>query len=171
MEQLILHLLGDFVIQNDWMANNKTRRSWPAFCHVVVYGIPFLLIGSWPAVAVICLTHFLIDRFRLVRYLVWTKNWASPVRYPWAECRVTGFHKSTPDWLATWLMIIADATLHLIRPLGFSLDDPRFKRAGLDYWDSVDMWVHPHWRAFRDAVSRERCLYFSTHGTRSRWRW
>jgi tRNA (cytidine/uridine-2'-O-)-methyltransferase len=65
------------------------------------------------------------------------------------------------------LCAATDATLHLIRPLGFSLDDPRFKRAGLDYWDAVDMWVHPQWRAFRDAVSRERCLYFSTHGTNS----
>jgi tRNA (cytidine/uridine-2'-O-)-methyltransferase len=41
------------------------------------------------------------------------------------------------------------------------------RRAGLDYWDEVDLWVHPHWRAFRDAVGRERCLYYSSHGTRS----
>jgi tRNA (cytidine/uridine-2'-O-)-methyltransferase len=59
------------------------------------------------------------------------------------------------------------ASLHLIRPLGFSLDSPRLKRAGLDYWDAVDLWVHPHWHAFRHAVARERCLYFSTHGTQS----
>ena len=65
------------------------------------------------------------------------------------------------------LCAATDATLHLIQPLGFTLDDPRFRRAGLDYWDAVDMWVHPHWRAFRHAVSRERCLYFSTHGTQS----
>lgn len=65
------------------------------------------------------------------------------------------------------LCAATDATLHLIQPLGFSLDDPRFKRAGLDYWDAVDMWVHPHWRVFRGAVSRDRCLYFSTHGTHS----
>ena len=65
------------------------------------------------------------------------------------------------------LCAAADVCLHLIEPLGFRLDDPRLKRAGLDYWDAVDMWVHPHWRAFRDAVSRDRCLYFSSHGTRS----
>ncbi len=59
------------------------------------------------------------------------------------------------------------ASLHLVQPLGFSLDDSRFKRGGLDYWDSVDLWLHPHWRAFRHAVSPERCLYFSTHGTNS----
>jgi tRNA (cytidine/uridine-2'-O-)-methyltransferase len=41
------------------------------------------------------------------------------------------------------------------------------RRAGLDYWDDVDLWLHPGWGAFRDAVSRQRCLYFSAHGRRS----
>jgi tRNA (cytidine/uridine-2'-O-)-methyltransferase len=59
------------------------------------------------------------------------------------------------------------STLHLIEPLGFSLDDEPLRRAGLDYWDEVDLWVHPTWRAFRDAVARDRCLYFSSHGTQS----
>jgi tRNA (cytidine/uridine-2'-O-)-methyltransferase len=58
-------------------------------------------------------------------------------------------------------------TLHLIEPLGFTLDDDQVRRAGLDYWDEVDLWLHPAWRAFRDAVARERCLYFSSHGTQS----
>ena len=59
------------------------------------------------------------------------------------------------------------SALHLIEPLGFTLEDEQLRRAGLDYWDAVDLWLHPHWRAFRDAVSRDRCLYFSTHGERS----
>src|SRR5205807_9882108 len=50
---------------------------------------------------------------------------------------------------------------------GFTLDDDQLARAGLDYWKSVDAWVHPDWRSFREAVSRERCLYFSAHGQRS----
>lgn len=54
--------------------------------------------------------------------------------------------------------------LHIIEPLGFSLEDDQLQRAGLDYWNEVDLWVHPHWRAFRDAVARDRCLYFSSHG-------
>ena len=37
------------------------------------------------------------------------------------------------------------------------------KRAGLDYWDKTDLWVHENWFAFRDAISRERCLYFSAN--------
>jgi tRNA (cytidine/uridine-2'-O-)-methyltransferase len=55
--------------------------------------------------------------------------------------------------------------LHLIGPLGFEIDDRHLKRAGLDYWDDVDLWVHPDWFAFRDAISRERCLYFSANAT------
>lgn len=31
----------------------------------------------------------------------------------WEDCRATGFHKSRPEWLAVWLLIIVDNTLHL----------------------------------------------------------
>ena len=114
MEQLILHLVGDYVTQSDWMAVNKGKRSWPALCHVMVYSLPFLLIGSLWAFAVILVSHFAIDRFRLARYLVWAKNWLGPGNHPWAECSETGYHNSLPLWLVTWLTIVADNTLHLI---------------------------------------------------------
>ena len=65
------------------------------------------------------------------------------------------------------LCAATDTSLHLIEPLGFSIDDDQLRRAGLDYWDEVDLWIHPHWRAFREAVARDRCLYFSAHGERS----
>jgi tRNA (cytidine/uridine-2'-O-)-methyltransferase len=67
------------------------------------------------------------------------------------------------------LCAATDTPLHLIEPLGFVIDDAHLRRAGLDYWPSVDLWVHPHWRAFREAMSRERCLYFSANATRSFW--
>jgi tRNA (cytidine/uridine-2'-O-)-methyltransferase len=59
----------------------------------------------------------------------------------------------------------ADASLHLVSPL-FALDDPAFAAAGPEDWNSVDWWVHPGWRAFRDAMSRERCLYFAADSDR-----
>lgn len=59
--------------------------------------------------------------------------------------------------------------LHLIEPLGFSIEDPEVRRAGLDYWNEVDLWIHPHWRLFREAMARERCLYFSANASRSFW--
>jgi len=67
------------------------------------------------------------------------------------------------------LCAATQTALHLIEPLGFSLDDHDLKRAGLDYWSSVDAWVHPDWHAFRDAVARERCLYFSARAERPFW--
>lgn len=64
------------------------------------------------------------------------------------------------------LCAATDTPLHLIGPLGFSVDDREVRRAGLDYWDKVDLWVHPDWYTFRDAISRDRCLYFSANAER-----
>lgn len=44
------------------------------------------------------------------------------------------------------------ATLHLVEPLGFSLDEREVKRAGLDYWEHVDLRVWPDWAAFERAL-------------------
>jgi len=67
------------------------------------------------------------------------------------------------------LCAATDSSLHLIGQLGFSLEDRDLKRAGLDYWEHVDLWTHPEWRAFRGAISRDRCLYFSARAERSLW--
>jgi len=64
------------------------------------------------------------------------------------------------------LCAATDSSLHLIEPLGFSVDDAALRRAGLDYWDAVDLWIHPGWRDFRDAITRDRCLYFSARAER-----
>jgi len=46
----------------------------------------------------------------------------------------------------------AGARLHLIRPLGFSLDDRQVKRAGLDYWHNVDLHVWDRFSDFQKAL-------------------
>lgn len=62
------------------------------------------------------------------------------------------------------------ATLHLIEPLGFSLDDARVKRAGLDYWEHVDLKVWPGWNAFEQALPGiGEPYFFSTKATRPLW--
>ncbi len=50
------------------------------------------------------------------------------------------------------LCLATRSTLHLIKPLGFSLDDRQLRRAGLDYWDEVQLQV---WDSF-DALQREQ---------------
>lgn len=152
MIQLLLHLLGDYVLQSQWMAENKTKRSVPAAVHALVYSLPFVLLPfllagtkveyscSPKAFAFILVTHFLIDRFSLAKYLVYAKNQISPYaftfieldeveaesgdeyfvervkeahRLEWKNCRATGYPADVPAWLAVWLLIAADNTLHL----------------------------------------------------------
>jgi tRNA (cytidine/uridine-2'-O-)-methyltransferase len=48
------------------------------------------------------------------------------------------------------------ARLHLVEPLGFSLEDRQLKRAGLDYHDLASVKVHPEWRACHAALSGKR---------------
>lgn len=54
--------------------------------------------------------------------------------------------------------------LHLIEPLGFSIDDKHLKRAGLDYWPSVDVTVHPGWLDFSTNVPGRMVLTSSKRG-------
>lgn len=78
-DQLLAHAIGDYVLQSDWMANEKTKRSVAALCHVLTYVLPFLLVRPTPlALLVIVSTHFVIDRWRLARYVVWAKNFSAP---------------------------------------------------------------------------------------------
>jgi tRNA (cytidine/uridine-2'-O-)-methyltransferase len=62
------------------------------------------------------------------------------------------------------------ATLHLIEPLGFSLDEREVKRAGLDYWEHVDLHVWPTWEAFEARIpALGEPYFFSTKATRLLW--
>jgi tRNA (cytidine/uridine-2'-O-)-methyltransferase len=57
--------------------------------------------------------------------------------------------------------------LHLIEPLGFKIDDKHLKRAGLDYWEFVDLHVHRSWQHFSAAVRPKRLWFFSKRATKS----
>ena len=132
---LVAHAVGDYVVQSDWMANTKTERSgkgwWAAIVHGVTYTLPFLLLTTDPvALAIIAGTHVVIDHWRLARYVVWARNWLSPLRIrrgsphesrvvlesynpPWRECKATGFPERRPLWLVMWLLFIVDNLMHV----------------------------------------------------------
>jgi tRNA (cytidine/uridine-2'-O-)-methyltransferase len=57
--------------------------------------------------------------------------------------------------------------LHLIEPLGFKIDDKHLKRAGLDYWEFVDLRVYKSWDDFLSQNATENFLYFSKRASRS----
>lgn len=129
-DQIFAHCIGDYVVQSDYMASEKTKKSVAAFAHVFTYTLCFLPLTSAPlALAVIMGSHFIIDRWRLARYVVWAKNFLAPrwqlsstlstateavyVRnLPWEECKATGYTPNTPPFMSIWLMIIVDNLMH-----------------------------------------------------------
>ncbi len=58
--------------------------------------------------------------------------------------------------------------LHLVEPLGFSMDDKQLRRAGLDYHEYAPVRRHASWTAFVDTErpDPDRCFAFTTHGSR-----
>lgn len=115
MEQLLLHLLGDYVTQTDRIAKDKTSRWDAAILHGFIYSGPFILFLPISTLAwfVIFSTHVLIDRFRLAKYLIFAKNWIDDRSIKWEDCNKTGYSNDAPPWMSVWLMIIFDNFLHL----------------------------------------------------------
>ena len=65
------------------------------------------------------------------------------------------------------LCVNTGARLHLIAPLGFSLDDAKLRRAGLDYGDWADVAVHTNLEAALTEIVPPRLWAFTTHGNRN----
>lgn len=57
--------------------------------------------------------------------------------------------------------------LHLVEPLGFKIDDKHLKRAGLDYWEFVDLQVHKSWDDFMRTAAPKKLRFFSKRAARS----
>ena len=62
---------------------------------------------------------------------------------------------------------ITGTVLHLIKPLGFSLEDKYLKRAGLDYWEHLDLRIYENYDDFLDKNKGGRYFFLSTKGERS----
>lgn len=109
MDQVLCHLVGDYVLQNHAMATRKTSSWLWASIHALVYTLPFLaLTRDWRSLVVVAGTHVVIDRFRLARY--WCAFWG--VGSAGVFCR--GPVEPPPPFLAVWLLIIVDNTFHLL---------------------------------------------------------
>jgi hypothetical protein len=100
---IVGHLVGDFLVQNDWMARNKTSRTPHCFVHCLFYTLAIWAFSFWwmPAwgLAVVFGTHFPIDRWRLARrYMV----------------HISGQKDFATGPLSPWSIIVVDQVFHLI---------------------------------------------------------
>lgn len=125
--QLFCHVIGDYFLQSDWMALNKSKKTLPCLIHCLIYTSVFLFLTTnfWQ-LGLIFLSHFVLDRWSLAKYICWIKNFLNPSFkfYPFEKCKITGYYDSfindasepdvRPAFITIWLYIITDNTLHLM---------------------------------------------------------
>lgn len=102
MLQLILHMVGDYLLQNDWMAQNKKAKGWygewACQVHCITYSVSFVVAFGWSAGAMVYLTHYAIDRSGFVMWFMRATGKGDFAKYP----------------MAPWSIIWVDNTFHLV---------------------------------------------------------
>lgn len=90
------------------------------------------------------------------------------IRWPDPPLRIVLVEPEIPPNTGTIARLCAatGTPLHLIEPLGFQLTDRALKRAGLDYWESVELHRHTRYSAFEEAYPAGQRFLFSTGGAR-----
>ena len=67
------------------------------------------------------------------------------------------------------LALATGSTLHLVKPFGFEIDDSRLKRAGLDYWQHLDVVYYDDIDDFFTKNKTANMVYLSSHGKQQHW--
>lgn len=103
MNWLMAHLVGDYLWQNDWMAQNKKKATLPCLVHCALYTSAIAMftfrdgwgLAAWAAVFAM---HFVQDRTKIVNWLM----------------QMVGQREFAKPPLAPWSIIVVDNTLHLL---------------------------------------------------------
>lgn len=108
MHFIYAHLIGDYLLQNDWMAQGKKKSWWIAMIHAWCYILPFFFTGAsiWQ-LQLIGIQHLLQDR---TNFIVWLM-------------KVKGSAKFAEPPMAPWSIIVTDNIIHILFiAFVFSLD-------------------------------------------------
>ncbi len=119
---IIGHLVGDYLLQNDWMALNKKQRSFPCAVHCFLWACSVQLFAGWTngllnpsnfyhaglIFAILFITHFIQDRTQIVRFWMLRVNrqprFAEPPMAPWSIIVVDNVWHIVTIW-AVWKFI------------------------------------------------------------------
>ncbi|WJJ96120.1 tRNA (cytidine(34)-2'-O)-methyltransferase [Algibacter luteus] len=67
------------------------------------------------------------------------------------------------------LALASGSHLHLVKPFGFEIDDTRLKRAGLDYWQHLQITYYDNIDAFFSINKDKTMAFLSSHGSKNHW--
>lgn len=100
MNWLIGHLVGDYLLQNDWMALNKKKRHLPCAVHCLLYSLAIWAFTGWPfwAVGLVCITHFIQDGTAII------SQWMNAI----------GQKQFATGPCSPWSIIVVDNVWHLV---------------------------------------------------------
>jgi hypothetical protein len=99
MHWIYAHLIGDYLLQNDWMAQNKKKKDLACIAHVGAYMAPFLFCGfTWWQMLLIAAQHYSLDRTDFVGWFMAVKG-------------STAFRDGP---LSPWSSVITDNILHIL---------------------------------------------------------
>jgi len=65
--------------------------------------------------------------------------------------------------------LASGSNLHLVKPFGFEITDTRLKRAGLDYWQHINLHIYENLEEFFNKNKNEKMVFFSSHGKQNHW--
>jgi hypothetical protein len=128
-QMLLGHLVGDYLLQNEWMALNKAKYTWigwlSAFVHCVLYTLAVCLIMSnfqplW--IIVVFLSHFPIDKFGLAElYMHYIKGYGlkrfiNDINHPtqWQYINNSPGNQMLKGGFTAYIYAVTDNTLHLV---------------------------------------------------------
>ena len=113
--QLILaiigHLVGDYLLQNDWMALNKKRNPLICFVHAILWTASVCFFAAWSnpwAIGVLLLTHFIQDHSDVVilwMRMIGQKQFATGPCSPWSIIVVDNVWHIVTIW-AVWKFLV-----------------------------------------------------------------
>lgn len=99
MHWIYAHLIGDWILQNHWMATRKKSLSWVCAVHVLTYLIPFCFTPlAWWKIGLIGLQHFGQDRTNFIPWLMRAKGSGGFIDPP----------------LGPWSVIVTDNIVHIL---------------------------------------------------------
>jgi len=98
------HMVGDFILQNDWM-QRKSSSSLVCLVHVLVYLLPFCFLLNWWQLILVGVQHFMWDRWSVARR--WQIFWKQTPPSKW----MSGPLWVDQAWHIAWLASVSSMTL------------------------------------------------------------